>query len=529
MSKSSQPWVARAARFRLAAAAALLIAGCGADTASPPGTPGGPMAPGLNGMQAGMQAGGAGTSSAMLPASMPVGGPNGGSMVGQPVTGAMPCAVETVVKSSCQTCHGATPIGGAPMSLLSLADFTRDYTAKTTMQLRGQSMKMYELSRIRLNREMGTTPMPQGTTLATDAFSTLDGWLRGGAKPGMGCAVGQAGSSSVGNPPVGGSNGNAGSAAAAGSGSDPVGGSECDAPGAFDPLVADTAAGETCWEFLTHDRSSPSDTTKFQVPNDESYSQLYYDIPWPEDHVSTRFGSDFDNLQVLHHWLMFASSAGLPAGTVSKNVTGTTIGENTELIAGWAVGGCTTTYPKDVGVKLPSARNRQIMIQWHHYNSTGRVAPDGSKVQICTVPASARPHLAGLTFLGGEAIVLPPGDSDYTTSCTNDSGAPITIIGFTPHMHTIGSNMKSVVGNEVVFDKPFVFDQQVNYMLDKPYVLAPGATITSTCSYRNDTGFIVTFGQPTSSEMCYQFALAYPYGALNNGVPSLIGATNTCW
>jgi hypothetical protein len=29
--------------------------------------------------------------------------------------------------------------------------------------------------------------------------------------------------------------------------------------------------------------------------------------------------------------------------------------------------------------------------------------------------------------------------------------------------------------------------------------------------------------------MCYQFALSYPYGALNNGVLSLIGATNTCW
>ena len=100
-------------------------------------------------------------------------------------------------------------------------------------------------------------------------------------------------------------------------------------------LVAEE--GETCWEFLTHDRSSPSDTTKFQVPNDESYSQLYYDIPWPEGHLSTRFGSDFDNLKVLHHWLMFASSAATPAGTVSKNVTGTTIGENTELIAGWAV------------------------------------------------------------------------------------------------------------------------------------------------------------------------------------------------
>ena len=39
----------------------------------------------------------------------------------------------------------------------------------------------------------------------------------------------------------------------------------------------------------------------------------------------------------------------------------------------------------------------------------------------------------------------------------------------------------------------------------------------------------MAFGQPTTSEMCYQFAIAYPYDALNSGNLSLIGATNTCW
>jgi hypothetical protein len=63
-------------------------------------------------------------------------GATGGS-----VGGAMPCDVEKVVKSGCQGCHGATPIGGAPMSLLSLADFQKDYTAKSTTQLKGQTMK----------------------------------------------------------------------------------------------------------------------------------------------------------------------------------------------------------------------------------------------------------------------------------------------------------------------------------------------------------------------------------------------------
>jgi hypothetical protein len=312
------------------------------------------------------------------------------------------------------------------------------------------------------------------------------------------------------------------------------GDSECEVADAFEPLVA--KQGETCWEFQTHGVSSPTDTTKFDIHDGESYSQFYYDVPWPAGSLATRFGADLDNVKVLHHYLVFSSRVTTPNGTVMRNVTGTTLGENAELLAGWAIGGCTTTYPADVGVKMPETG--KIMVQWHHFNSTGQVQPDGSKIQICTVPAGSRPHVAGLTFLGTEnfngLLGMGPGKQEFNGTCTNDSGAPITIIGFTPHMHTIGKHMKSVVTKAdgttaTIFDKPFAWDQQVNYMLDTPYVLQPGDRITSTCSFENDTGHNVAFGQSTSEEMCYQFALSYPYGALNNGVISLIGATNTCW
>jgi hypothetical protein len=311
-------------------------------------------------------------------------------------------------------------------------------------------------------------------------------------------------------------------------------GSECDLKEAYDPLVA--MDGEQCWDFQTHGRSGADDKSKFNVPLDESYSQFYFKVPWPAGSLATRFGSRFDNLKVLHHWLTFASSSPNAPGTVTPNVTGTTLGENAELIAGWAVGGCSTTFPSDVGLKLPDSGS--IMVQWHHFNSTGTPQQDGSSVQICTVPAGMRANVAGLTFLGtenlGGPIGMGPGKQDFSGVCVNDSGANITIIGFTPHMHTIGSNMKSVVTHgdgmmETIFDKPFTFDQQINYMLKTPYTLKPGESIESTCTYQNNTGGTVPFGQSTHQEMCYQFALSYPYGALNNGVLSLIGATNTCW
>jgi hypothetical protein len=517
-----------------ACAAVVLVVvgfGCSATPDANTGPGGTVLPPGPAGQAGASGAAGAG----MIPVN-PMGGTAGTGVQVIPPGGSMPCAVETVVKNSCQGCHGAQPIGGAPMSLLTRADFQKDWMVRTTTQLAGRTMKMYELARIRVNQEMGTGVMPQGAVQFTDSDKTmLTSWLQGGAPEGTACATppGTAGTGPTGMAGTGG-----GTAGSTGN-PNPMGEgtfNRCVGPDAIadalEPLVA--RDGETCWEFLTHGVSSPTDTTPFSVPRGETYNQFYYKIPWPANSVATRFGADFDNLPVLHHWLGFFSQSNNPDGHVAREVTGTTLGESSELVGGWAVGGCNVVMPDNIGLKMPDTG--RIMIQWHHNNSTGSAQPDSTKVQWCTVPAAMREHVAGITFLGTEdfngLIGMPPGESNYTTQCTNNSQGPITIIGFTPHMHLLGSNMQSWLEggqNTPVFNQPFKFDQQYNYLVQPYVVLEPGDTIWTRCSFNNTTGGNVAFGQPTTSEMCYNFAIAYPYDALNSGNISLIGATNTCW
>ena len=74
---------------------------------------------------------------------------------------------------------------------------------------------------------------------------------------------------------------------------------------------------------------------------------------------------------------------------------------------------------------------------------------------------------------------------------------------------------------------PFDFNLQVSYPAS--ITIQPGESITSTCRYENGSPAPVAFGPSSNQEMCYQFAFSYPAGALDNGVPSLVGATNTCW
>jgi hypothetical protein len=116
----------------------------------------------------------------------------------------------------------------------------------------------------------------------------------------------------------------------------------------------------------------------------------------------------------------------------------------------------------------------------------------------------------------------------------NRSSGPITIWGFTPHMHQLGRNMKVTVKRkdgsmETPFDKAFDFNSQITYASEPPIVLEPGDSITSTCTFENITNASVGFGPSSTQEMCYNFTMAYPAHALDNGVISLIGAKNTCW
>jgi hypothetical protein len=550
------------------AALVLSATACSATGGNNGGGPGGDS---FGGMNQGFPGGGGGA-----------GTPSGTAGTGsQPVGGALPCAVDALVKAHCQTCHGARPIGGAPMSLVTEADFQADYQPHTTTALMGQTLKVYQLARIRINGSMGTMKMPQGNPLAPNDFTTLDSWLASGAPAGAACG-----------PPPGGNGGFTGTGSAPGTGSIPgyggtivgtgsapgyggtiigsgsstsMAGSGAGAgapPGAggaisgppheiisatttdvcatdpttFQALVA--RPGETCYEFPVHGQSSPTDKSKFSIPVGQTYNQFYYKIPWPAGTLATRFGAKFDNLAVLHHWLAFGISSGTQAeGTVQTNVSGTTLGQGAELIGGWAIGGCESDFGPEMGLKLPASG--QIMIQWHHYNSTNGPAPDGTVIQFCTVPAGGRPNIGGITFLGTENLNGPVGMpahqvSKFSGTCTNNSGKPIIIKGYSPHMHLLGVNMNSVVKHtngmmETVFDHPFLFDHQVNYSLPNGYQLLPGESITSTCTFNNTTDGAVAFGQPTQKEMCYQFTYSYPYGALNNGVISLIGATNTCW
>lgn len=420
----------------------------------------------------------------------------------------LPCDVATVVAQKCATCHGEEPIGGAPMALVKPSDFTKSIMSIRTSP--GMTEQVASLVKKRIQDE--SMPMPPGSLLPENERAALSAWIDAGMPPGTDSA------SCV----------------------QPTAADTVDAkpPTAATMRVADD--GSVCYQMRNHGQPEPSDTTKYSVPPGEQYVSFYFKAPWTEASEIVSFNTLYDNKKILHHWLLYTTLGADMDGTFAPGI-GTHIGDAAQLLAGWAVGGNDVELPQDVALRLPPPGSG-VMIEWHFYNAGLETEMDGSAVEICLQPQGTRANTAGMTWLGTENFNGPIGmparqTSEYGGTCLPSRTGmnavdPIHIFTLWPHMHQYGRTMRSVVTRadgtqEEVFNKPFDFNYQITYDVDID--LYPGDVITSTCTFENTSDFSVPFGPSSDQEMCYQFAYSYPAGALDNGVPSLVGATNTCW
>jgi len=96
-------------------------------------------------------------------------------------------------------------------------------------------------------------------------------------------------------------------------------------------------------------------------------------------------------------------------------------------------------------------------------------------------------------------------------------------------MHRRGRHLKTVIhraqgGQDILIDEPFDFEHQVMY--DTPAVVYPGDRLETPCTFEQEGG-VATFGSGTHNEMCYNFVVAYPHGAMSTG-GSFTGSSNAC-
>jgi hypothetical protein len=273
-----------------------------------------------------------------------------------------------------------------------------------------------------------------------------------------------------------------------------------------------------CYDFVAHaagDKKAP-----FMVSTQpDLYTNFTYMAPWKGMAYARSFASIIDNDQVIHHWLLYKSNAVGTDGAVDGSLGAH---PGSELLHGWAPGANDIYYDADLGQEMQGGI--AYVLETHHNNTTGKAAPDSTGVRICVTPDEPK-FVAGVTWLGTDLI----NGTTASGVCDPTSNEPIHLLGTNPHMHIKGSHMSVILtranGKVVTLhDAPFSFNDQRSYGLDT--TVMPGDTIKTTCTYSEPA----SFGESTTSEMCYAFTLAYPKLALTNGnlLGTVIHGPNTC-
>lgn len=172
-------------------------------------------------------------------------------------------------------------------------------------------------------------------------------------------------------------------------------------------------------------------------------------------------------------------------------------------------------FPSGVAIKL--AKGSFITLNLHLFNAGDEALTDTSGVYVKRVAASEVVHEADMMFAGTTDIQIPGNNVPHSVigGCT----APMTWNVFTiwPHMHAYAMRQQVRVrrmagSTESLLDAAYVFDEQRNYPMSAVRQVNAGDEIEVECTYQNDTGIPVFYGDSALQEMCFAGMYKYPKG-----------------
>jgi hypothetical protein len=219
-----------------------------------------------------------------------------------------------------------------------------------------------------------------------------------------------------------------------------------------------------------------------------------------------------------HSVLSIAGANGTAGADGDHDCTATNIGML--MVYASSVGTEPLDFPAGVGIKL--AAGQQLHLNLHLFNTSDESLT--GETAIWVKAASAPPAtLAEMVLAGPVEIQIPANGQPYSVSGTCTATSAYTLFAVWPHMHQLGTRqqVELVRGDSasVLHDQPFKFDEQSYFMMSPMTQVATGEQIRVTCTYVNNTGSVVGYGDGAANEMCFSGLYRFPASGSNEYCP----------
>jgi hypothetical protein len=369
----------------------------------------------------------------------------------------LPCDVDAVLKTRCQTCHSSEPKYGASAPLVTWQDLQKTGPG---------DKKIYELVKERLHddeRPMPPSPQPR---VVDKELAAMDAWIDGGAKA---------------SPAT------------------------CTSEKAGDGVKPLSCKPDTILKASKPFTMQPGSAL-------DQYMCFGVDINVAQKRHVTALAPKVDNKQIVHHILLFQTKQAESAEPFACAAFGSAAWK---LVAGWAPGGDNLELPPEAGFPEEKGTTHWVL-QIHYNNATAKTGTDQSGYELCTTD-QLRPNDAGVIAFGSINFAIPP-RATHNIKCDYRLGNEFKnakLFNASPHMHTRGAAMSTerlAGGNgtpKMVFEqKNFSFEAQSNYPITE--AVTTGDVMRTRCSWKNPGDATIGFGEGTGDEMCFNFIGYYP-------------------
>jgi hypothetical protein len=173
-------------------------------------------------------------------------------------------------------------------------------------------------------------------------------------------------------------------------------------------------------------------------------------------------------------------------------------------------------FPEGVGATIPTTMGFHLNA---HYINTGSEPVQG-KVQITMYVAKSGiiTQHAGVLYASQNSIKVPPTDMPAVSTATCNIPQDVNIMSSASHMHQRATNFTSTSGGQLLYTSTD-WDSPVPATFSPARLLKAGSDLTWSCTYVNDTGSWLTFGESAATDvMCISVSIFYPVTDISNPV-----------
>ena len=257
----------------------------------------------------------------------------------------------------------------------------------------------------------------------------------------------------------------------------------------------------------------------FTIPihSHDVYQCFVLPLDLPEDKVVSAIEFRPGNRKAVHHSIFFMDTRGAgrwidggDAETGYRCFGGP--GFAATGLGGWVPGATPMRLPDGVGRIL--RKGSDLVIQ-NHYHQTGSDNTDQSSVALYFSKLPVRNTVFGFP-VGRPDLVIPAGDKRYRVASSFTTPVDLDVIGITPHMHLLGSEIRAWATlpdgsvKRMIWIKRWDFNWQGEYRYRRSQRLPKGTRIDVETFYDNSAENprnpntpprLVQWGESTTDEM----------------------------